>query len=109
LKNIYVGNLDSTTTEDQLRALFQSHGTVQTATVVKDRDTGRSRCFAFVEMTNDNEADAAIQALDGTLLGERPIKVNEARPKLETESKSRDQRKHPREPLEIRKHRQHRY
>jgi RNA recognition motif-containing protein len=60
MKNIFVGNLEFTTTEDQVRALFEAHGTVETVTLVKDRDTGRSRGIAFVEMTGDTEAEAAI-------------------------------------------------
>lgn len=81
MKNIYIGNLDYTTTEDQLRTLFLPHGAVETATVVKDRDTGQPRGFAFLEMTNDEEADKAIHALNGTVLGSRTLTVNEARSK----------------------------
>jgi RNA recognition motif-containing protein len=81
MKNIYIGNLDYSTTEDQLRTLFLPHGAVETATIVKDRDTGQPRGFAFLEMTNDGEADQAIQALNGTLLGSRALTVTEARPK----------------------------
>jgi cold-inducible RNA-binding protein len=81
MKNIYVGNLEYTTTEEQLRTLFLSHGAVESTTVVRDRDTGQPRGFAFVEMTNDAEAEKAIQALNGTLLEGRTLNVNEARPK----------------------------
>src|SRR5688572_33041399 len=81
MKNIYVGNLDHGATEDQLQQLFQAHGAVQTVTIVKDRDTGASRGFAFVEMVNDGEADKAIAALNGTQLGGRALNINEARPK----------------------------
>jgi RNA recognition motif-containing protein len=81
MKNIYIGNLDYSTTEDQLRTLFLAHGAVETATVVRDRDTGQPRGFAFLEMTNDEEADKAIRALNGTVLGDRTLTVNEARPK----------------------------
>jgi len=81
MKNIYIGNLDYSATEDQLRTLFLAHGAVETATVVRDRDTGQPRGFAFLEMANDDEADKAIHALNGTVLGSRTLTVNEARPK----------------------------
>lgn len=81
MKNIYIGNLDYSTTEDELRTLFQAHGAVETATIVRDRDTGQPRGFAFLEMTNDDEADKAILALNGTLVGGRTLIVNEARSK----------------------------
>jgi RNA recognition motif-containing protein len=82
MKSMYIGNLDFSTTEDQLRALFAAHGAVETVTLVRDRDTGQPRGFAFLEMTNDSEAEKAIQALNGTLLGGRTLTINEARPKL---------------------------
>jgi len=81
MKNIFIGNLDFGTTEDQLRALLAAHGAVETVTIVRDRDTGQPRGFAFLEMTNDGEADKAIQALNGTILGGRALTVNEARSK----------------------------
>ena len=81
MKNIYIGNLDHSTTEDQLRTLFLAHGAVETVTIVKDRDTGQPRGFAFLEMTNDGEAEKAINALNGTLCGGRTLTVNEARSK----------------------------
>jgi RNA recognition motif-containing protein len=81
MKNIYIGNLDHSTTEDQLRTLFVAHGAVETVTIVKDRDTGQPRGFAFLEMTNDGEAEKAVNALNGTLLGGRTLTVNEARSK----------------------------
>lgn len=81
MKNIYIGNLDHSITEDQLRTLFLAHGAVETATIVRDRDTGQPRGFAFLEMTNDAEANKAIHALNGTTLGGRTLTVNEARPK----------------------------
>jgi len=81
VKNLYIGNLDYSTTEDELRTLFAAHGAVESTTVVRDRDTGQPRGFAFLEMTNDEEAEKAIQALNGTLLGGRTLTVNEARPK----------------------------
>ena len=82
MKNIFIGNLDFGTTEDQLRALLAAHGAVETVTIVRDRDTGQPRGFAFLEMTNDSEAEKAIQVLNGTLLGGRTLTINEARPKL---------------------------
>ena len=76
-KKLYVGNLPFTTTEDELRSLFEQHGSVETINVITDRDTGRPRGFAFVEM-DESSADAAMQALDGTDLGGRALRVNEA-------------------------------
>jgi cold-inducible RNA-binding protein len=81
LKNIFVGNLDFGATEQSIRALFEQYGAVERVNVVTDRDTGQPRGFAFVEMTNVNEADRAISALNGTNLGGRALNVNEARPK----------------------------
>ncbi len=111
MKNLFVGNLDFGTSEDELRELFRQHGTVRTVTVVKDRDTGCSRGFAFVEMASDSEAENAIKALSGTLVGGRPLNINEARPKHDGDDRSKalEQRKRPREPLQMRKHRRHRY
>jgi RNA recognition motif-containing protein len=78
-KNIYVGNLPFTTTSDDLRDWFAEHGNVTRAQVATDRDTGRSRGFGFVEMTEGGEA--AIAALDGAQVGGRSLKVNEAKPR----------------------------
>jgi len=78
-KKIYVGNLPFSSTEDELRTLFEQHGTVDSVAVITDRDTGRARGFAFVEMTDADGADKAIQALDGRDFGGREIRVNEAR------------------------------
>jgi len=83
MKNIFVGNLDFGATESSIRALFERHGTVERVNVVTDRDTGRSRGFAFVEMTDSSEADKAIAALNGTDLDGRTLNINEARPKPE--------------------------
>lgn len=99
MKNIFVGNLDFISTEDQMRALFAAYGTVESVTIVKDRDTGQPRGFAFVEMTEAAEAQAAISSLDGTMQNGRALRVNEARPKLEHDvnrnsSGSRDHRRH---------------
>ncbi|HEX5226121.1 MAG TPA: RNA-binding protein [Bryobacteraceae bacterium] len=81
MTNIFVGNLSYQTTEQELEAAFSSYGTVERTSVVRDRDTGQPRGFAFVEMTNSQEATKAIQELDGRELNGRAIKVNEARPK----------------------------
>ncbi len=83
MKKIFVGNFSFNTTEADLRQWFEPHGTVESATVVTDRDTGRSRGFGFVEMPNNSEADAAIAALNGKDGGGRALTVNEARPKAE--------------------------
>jgi cold-inducible RNA-binding protein len=79
-KKIYVGNMSYDTTESALRELFAAHGEVVSVSVVTDRDTGRPRGFAFVEMASDAAANAAISALDGQSLDGRALKVNEARP-----------------------------
>ena len=81
VKNIFVGNLDFNVTEEAVRSLFESHGAVNSARIMTDRDTGRSRGFAFVEMENESEADQAIAALNGYTLEGRALNVNEARPK----------------------------
>jgi len=81
LKNIFVGNLDFGATEDTIRSLFEAYGTVERVSLMTDRDTGRSRGFAFVEMTDAEEADRAITALNGSNVGGRALNVNEARPK----------------------------
>jgi RNA recognition motif-containing protein len=80
---IYVGNLSYETTEDDLRTLFAQAGTVSTVALIKDRDTGQSKGFAFVEMSNQSEAEKAIQTFNGYTLSNRPLKVNLARPKEE--------------------------
>jgi RNA recognition motif-containing protein len=77
--NIYVGNLSFQTTSDDLRELFAQHGTVTRAQIVSDRDTGRSRGFGFVEMSEGG--DAAIAALNGAQVGGRTLTVNEAKPR----------------------------
>ena len=81
MTNIFVGNLSYQTTEDDLRAAFQPYGTLERVSIITDRDTGQPRGFAFVEMTNSNEAQSAINALNGTELNGRAMNVNEARPK----------------------------
>ncbi|WP_412061489.1 RNA recognition motif domain-containing protein [Rubrivirga sp. IMCC45206] len=79
--NIYVANLPYSSGDDDLRSQFEAYGSVDSATIIKDRDTGRSRGFGFVEMSNDDEARAAIEALNGFDMGGRPLTVNEARPR----------------------------
>jgi len=115
MKNLYVGNLPHSATEAELRNIFEAHGAVEKITLVTDRDTGRSRGFGFVEMTNANEADKAIAALNGSELGGRPLTINEAKPKAERSGgggarrfgggggRGRDDyRGHPRQPREPR-------
>jgi RNA recognition motif-containing protein len=80
-KKLYVGNLPFTSTEEELRALFGRHGSVESVNVITDRETGRPRGFAFVEMSEPSAATDAIKALDGTQLGGRALKVNEAQDK----------------------------
>ena len=80
-KKLYVGNLGYGVTDGDLSKMFEAHGTVESAQVIMDRDTGRSKGFGFVEMANDQEAQAAIAALNGQQVGGRALTVNEARPK----------------------------
>lgn len=79
--NIFVGNLSYNTTEESLKQAFEPFGQVQSAKVISDRETGRSRGFGFVEMSNEDEARKAIAGLDGKPLDGREVKVNEARPR----------------------------
>ena len=79
--NMYVGNLPYSITDEELRSTFEAYGTVDSAKVIFDRDSGRSKGFGFVEMPDNAEADAAIKALNDTPMGGRNIKVNEARPR----------------------------
>ncbi len=88
--NIYVGNLSFQVTEDDLRKAFEPFGQTSSVNLVKDKFTGESRGFGFVEMSGKAEGEAAIKGLDGTDLGGRPLKVNEARPR--TEGGGRDSR-----------------
>ncbi len=81
MTNIYVGNLPHSSTETELRGLFAAHGTVENVSIVTDRETGRSRGFAFVEMANSDEAQKAMTALNGSELGGRTLNINEAKPK----------------------------
>jgi RNA recognition motif-containing protein len=80
IKKMYVGNLAFQSTEDDIQELFSQFGEVKSVNLITDRETGRSRGFAFVEMP-ENEADAAMQSLDGTSFEGRNLKVNEARPR----------------------------
>ena len=82
-KKMYVGNLSYSTTEEKIHEVFSEYGEVTSATLIIDKLSGRSRGFAFVEMANDSEADAAISALDGAELEGRKLKVNEARSREE--------------------------
>ncbi|HYH00884.1 MAG TPA: RNA-binding protein [Terriglobales bacterium] len=110
MKKIFVGNFSFSTTEADLRQWFEQHGSVESATVVTDRDTGRSRGFGFVEMPNNSEAEAAIAALNGADSGGRQLTVNEARPKADRSGGFRggrgggrdDYRGHARQPREPR-------
>ena len=79
--NIYAGNLSYNTTDNELRNAFSAFGEVQSAKVITDRESGRSKGFGFVEMASDDDARQAIEALDGSDLDGRTIKVNEARPR----------------------------
>jgi cold-inducible RNA-binding protein len=83
LKNIFVGNLDFNTSEDELRQLFEAYGQVDRVAIMTDRDTGRSRGFGFVEMSSAEDGEKAIAALNGSQVGGRTLNVNEARPKPE--------------------------
>ena len=86
MKNIFVGNLDFEATEQAIRSLFEPHGAVEAVRIMTDRDTGRPRGFAFVEMANESDAERAINALNGAEFGGRALRVTEARPKPERAS-----------------------
>lgn len=83
MKNIFVGNLSFNTNEDELRRVFEAYGPVDRVSIMMDRDTGRSRGFGFVEMSNNEDGEKAIAGLNGSQFGGRTINVNEARPKAE--------------------------
>jgi RNA recognition motif-containing protein len=93
MKKLFVGNFSFNTTEADLRQWFEPYGAVDSASVVTDRDTGRSRGFGFVEMANNGEAEAAITALNGKDVGGRALTVNEARGKVERSGGSRGGRR----------------
>ncbi len=84
MKKLYVGNLGYDVSGSDLEQMFATHGTVDSATVITDRNTGQSKGFGFVEMSSGAEADSAIAALDGKEHGGRAIKVNEAKPRAES-------------------------
>jgi len=108
MKKIFVGNLSFSTNESELRSLFEPYGSVESVLVVTDRNTGRSRGFAFVEMADSGAADQAITALNGKDMGGRTLTVNEARPKMDRGGGPRgggrrdDYRGHARQPREPR-------
>ena len=79
-KKLYVGNLPYSVSDSDLQQMFEAHGTVTSAQVIMDRDTGRSKGFGFVEMSSDAEAQAAVDAMNGKDINGRPLTVNEARP-----------------------------
>lgn len=81
--NIYVGNLSYSTTEDELRELFAQHGSVVSVNIIKDRETGSSKGFGFVEMAEQSEGEKAISELNDSVLNERNLRVNQARPRSE--------------------------
>ena len=83
MKNLYVGNIPHSATEGELRAAFEVYGAVERVSVVSDRDSGQSRGFAFVEMTDGEAAEKAIAGLNGSEMGGRALKVNEAKPKTD--------------------------
>ena len=87
MKNILVGNLSFGTTEQDIRTLFEAHGSVDRVNIVTDRDSGQPRGFGFVEMTNNAEGDRAIAAVNGKEIGGRALNVNEAKPKSEGASR----------------------
>ena len=83
MKNIFVGNLSFSATEEAVRSMFAVHGTVDRVSIVTDRDTGQAKGFGFVEMSSDAEGDQAIAALNGADLEGRTLTINEARPKAD--------------------------
>ncbi len=85
---LYVGNLSFNSTESEIRTAFSEYGTVNTVSLITDRDTGRAKGFGFVEMSSANEGKAAIEGLNGTQFGDRAIVVNEARPKEDRPARS---------------------
>jgi len=100
MQNIFVGNLAIDASEQPLRTLFEAFGQVLSVNIVKDRDTALPRGFAFIEMSSDAEAQAAIAALNGTMFDGRRVTVNQARPKKSDASAIQQQ---------MRRHRDHRY
>ena len=90
---IYVGNMPYTVTSEALSDMFKEHGGVEEATVIMDRDTGRSKGFGFVDMPNNSDADRAIKALNGTQLEGRALTVNQARPRENRPREDRSSRR----------------
>ena len=82
-KRLFVGNLPYSISEDQLRELFSQHGQVTSVSIITDRETGRSKGFAFIDMPNDDEAQKAIDAVNGSSVDDRKVVVNEAKPREE--------------------------
>lgn len=91
---LYVGNLNFKTTDESLRSLFSEAGSVDSVKVIMDRETGRSKGFAFVEMSDDTAAQAAVQKFNGFSLDGRPLKVSEARPQEPRENNNRGPRRY---------------
>lgn len=87
MKNLYIGNLSYDATEADIRAAFEQYGDVSSVSVIKDRETGRSRGFAFVEMPNDDQAQQAITGMNQQPIAGRAVTVNEARPKRERDDR----------------------
>ncbi len=92
-KKVYVGNLSYDTTEDALRTMFAPFGNVQSVNLITDRDTGRPKGFAFVEMATEQAARAAIGALNGKMVGDREIRVDEAKPRPDRDRRPGDRRR----------------
>ncbi len=91
---LYVGNLSYSTTEDELRAMFAEAGTVSSVALIKDRDSGQSKGFAFIEMSNQVEAEKAISMFNGRMMGERDMRVSLARPREERGGFGGDRKTH---------------
>lgn len=96
MKNIFVGNLSFGATEDSVRTMFETYGSVERVSIVTDRDTGRAKGFGFVEMTANADADRAIAELNGREVDGRALNVNEARPKTERGFGGGGQHRNPR-------------
>ena len=92
-QKVYVGNLSYNTTEGTLRTLFAEYGEIESVSMITDRETGRPKGFAFVEMATEQAANAAISALNGKSVDDREIKVNEAKPQADRDRRSGDNRR----------------
>ena len=93
MKKLYVGNLPYSTTEGDLRETFEQFGTVESSKIITDRETGRSKGFGFVEMGTEDEAQAALDGLNGTSVGGRTIRVDKARPPADRDRRDRRPRR----------------